>query len=121
APGPGSMPGAPEAFPADESVKHASARLSMPQVAPKPTKLRVGQRAPARDPVGEMSASPGRETTRCSFAEVIEVTPSPREEAGVSRFECPTCLAVREIKSKSGSTCGRQKHLSAYNGRNLYG
>lgn len=29
--------------------------LPMPQVAPKPTKPRVGQRAPERDPVGEMS------------------------------------------------------------------
>ena len=43
-----------------------------------------------------------RETTRCSFAEVIEVTPSQIEETGVSRFECPTCLAVREIKPKGG-------------------
>src|SRR5258708_1057872 len=41
-----------------------------------------------------------RETTRCSFAEVIEVTLFQIEDAGVSRFECPTCLPVREIKPK---------------------
>ena len=41
APAPESMPGVPQAFPADEIVEHASATLPMPQVAPKPTKLRL--------------------------------------------------------------------------------
>ncbi len=102
APTPGSMLGVPQAFLADEIVEHASATLPMPQVAPKPTKLRVGQRAPSRDPVGEMSAFSVREPTRCSFAEVIAVTPSQMGESGVSHFECPTCLAVREIKPRGG-------------------
>jgi len=35
-----------------------------------------------------------------SSTEVIEVTLSQMEEAGVSHFECPTCLAVRDIKPK---------------------
>jgi hypothetical protein len=74
----------------------------MPQVTPKPTKQRVGQRAPERDPVGEPSAFSVREPTRCSFAEVIAVTPSQMIEHGVSRFECPTCLAMREIKPRGG-------------------
>lgn len=74
----------------------------MPQVTPKPTKQRVGQRAPERDPVGETSAFSVREPTRCSFAEVIAVTPSQMIEHGVSRFECPTCLAVREIRPRGG-------------------
>jgi len=95
-------PGTPEAFHADEVVEPASATLPLPQVAPNPTHPRVGQRAPERDPVGETSAFSVRETTRCSFAEVIEVTSSQMEETGVSRFECPTCLAVREIKPKGG-------------------
>ncbi|WP_052569125.1 hypothetical protein [Ktedonobacter racemifer] len=56
APTPGSMPGAPHAGQADGIAEPASATLPMQQVAPKPTKLRVGQRAPERDPVGETSA-----------------------------------------------------------------
>jgi hypothetical protein len=75
--------------------------LRMPQVTPKPTKRRVGQRAPERDPVGETAPSSARQTARCPFTEVIEITLSQREEAGVSLFECPMCLAVRDIKSKA--------------------
>jgi hypothetical protein len=85
---------------AEQKVEAASASLPMPQVTPKPTQLRVGQRAPERDPVGEMSAPPARQATRCSFTEVIKITPIQMKEAGISRFECPTCLAVREIKPK---------------------
>jgi hypothetical protein len=96
-PAPGSMPGVPKAFQADEIVGPASA---MPQVAPKPSKPRVGQRAIARDPVGETAASSVRKVTGCSFTEVIEVTLSQMEEAQVSRFECPTCKAVRDIQPK---------------------
>jgi len=73
----------------------------MPHVSPKPTQPRVGHRAIARDPVGETSAFSVRKTARCSFTEVIEVTLSQMEEAGVSRFECPMCLAVRDIKPKA--------------------
>jgi hypothetical protein len=72
----------------------------MPQVAPKPTHPRVGQRAPGRDPVGETSALSVRKSAGCAFTDVIEVTLAQLEETGVSRFECPTCLAVREIKPK---------------------
>jgi len=77
------------------------ATVPMPQVTPKSTKRRVGQRAPERDPVGETSGAPVRKTTGCSFTEVIDVAHSQREEAEVSHFECPTCKAVREIKSKA--------------------
>jgi hypothetical protein len=31
------------------------------------------------------------------FTEVISVIPAQMEEAGVSLFECPTCLATRDI------------------------
>jgi hypothetical protein len=75
----------------------------MPQVSPKPTQPRVGQRAPERDPVGETSAPSVRKTAGCSFTEEISVTPAQIEEAGVSRFECPTCLAVRDIKPRGES------------------
>jgi hypothetical protein len=84
-PTPASMPGAPHAGQADEIVKHASATLPMPQVAPKPTQPRVGQRAVVRDPVGEASAFSVRESAGCSFTEAIEVTRSQMEETGVSR------------------------------------
>jgi hypothetical protein len=85
--------------PSTVQAEPASLSLSMPQVAPKPTRPGVGQRAPERDPVGT-SAPSVRKTTGCSFTEVIEVTFSQMKEAGVSRFECPTCLAVREITPK---------------------
>jgi DNA polymerase III delta prime subunit len=98
---PGSMPGAPEALQTDESTKPASAKLPVPQVSLKPTRPRVGQRALERDPVGT-SAPSVRRATGCSFTKVIEVTLSHVEEAGVSRFECPTCLAVRDIPPKGG-------------------
>ena len=61
---------------------------------------RVGQRAPERDLVGETSVAFVRKTAGCSFTEVIPVTLSQMEEAGVSRFECSTCKAVRDIKPK---------------------
>ena len=98
----GRMPGAPLPTGTEQEAEPVSATLPMPQVAPKPTKLRVGQRAPERDPVGETDILSVRKTAGCSFTEVISVTPSQMEEAGVSRFECPTCLAVRDIQPKGG-------------------
>jgi DNA polymerase III delta prime subunit len=56
-PMPGSIPGVSSAGQADEIAKPTSATLPMPQVAPKPSKPRVGQRAPERDPVGEAGGS----------------------------------------------------------------
>src|SRR5947209_2616760 len=47
-------------------------------------------------PPGESMRSRGRQAP----TEVIEVTLSQMEETGISRFECPTCLAVRDIKPK---------------------
>ncbi len=37
-----------------------------------------------------------------SDIDVIEVTLAQMEKAGVSRFECPMCLAVRDIQPKGG-------------------
>ena len=84
----------------EQATERVIATLPMPRVAPKPTKRRVGQRAPERDPVGEASAPVNRQATRCSFTEEIPVTLSQMEEAGVFRFECPTCLATQNIKPK---------------------
>ncbi|GHO56241.1 ATP-binding protein [Ktedonobacter robiniae] len=87
--------------PAEASVAEpASVTLPLPQVSPKPTQPRVGQRAPERDPVGRTSVPSARKTSGCSFIEAIPVTLVQIEEVGVSRFECPTCLAVRDIKPK---------------------
>jgi len=92
----------PHADQADKIKESTSATLPMPQVTPKPTKPRVGQRAPERDPVGN-APSPVQKSIGCSFTEVIPVTRAQAEEAGVSRFECPTCLATRNIPFTEGS------------------
>ncbi len=98
----GNMPGPPEAHQMDEIADPISATPPTPQVSPKPTQPHVGQRAPGRDPVGETSIPSVRKAATCSFTEVIEVTLARLEESGVSRFECPTCLAVRDIQPKGG-------------------
>jgi DNA polymerase III delta prime subunit len=95
-------PETPEAFQANETAEPAPTALPMPQVSPKLTLPRVGQRAPERDPVGETAASSVRKAIGCSFTEEIPVTLAQIKEAGVSRFECPTCLAVRDIPPKGG-------------------
>lgn len=92
--------GVPEAFQPTEIAQSASATLPMPQVSPKPTQPRVGQRAPERDSVGEIAAPSARKGIGCSFTEVIGVSLAQVKETGVSHFECPTCLAVRDIKPK---------------------
>jgi len=85
-----------------QETKSGTSHSPMPQVAPKPTQPRVGQRAPERDPIGEMSAPSVRKAIGCSFTEVIEVTLAQIEEAKISCFECPTCLATRDIQPKGG-------------------
>jgi hypothetical protein len=93
----GNGPELPDADPSKESI---SAALPLPQVSPKLTKPHVGLRAPERDPVGATSTPPVHKATGCSFTEVLEVTRSQMEEAGVSCFECPTCFATRDIQPK---------------------
>ena len=96
----GAPPGSPPAVQRGQETMSGGSSLPLPHVAPKPAKQRVGQRAPERDPVGETSAPDGGQAIGCSFTERISVTLSQIEEARVSLFECPTCLAVRDIKSK---------------------
>jgi DNA polymerase III delta prime subunit len=86
----------------EQAKDSTSAALPMPQVSLKPTQPHVGQRAPGRDPAGETSVSSVRKATTCSFTEEIPVTLAQIEEAGVSRFECSICLAVRDIQPKGG-------------------
>lgn len=101
-PAPGSISGEPPVDHTDETAEIASAIPPMPQVFPKPTPPRVGQRAPGRDPVGETIPPVVGKGLGCSFSEVIGVSLAQAEEAGVSHFECPTCLAVRFIPPKGG-------------------
>src|SRR5215469_1871725 len=96
----GSGPGMPPATQTKQDAKPASTTPPLPQVSPKPTQPHVGQRAPGRDPVGEASIPSMRKAAVCSFTEAIPVTLAQMEESGVSRFECPTCLAVRDSKPK---------------------
>ncbi len=98
-----SMPGPPHVTQTEQAPENVPASFPMPQVSPKPTKRRVGQRGSGRDPVGETASTSVRKATGCSFTEVIEVMLSQMEEAEVSRFECPTCLAVRDIQPKGES------------------
>ncbi len=96
----GSVPAMPPVPQTKQDAKPASTTPPLPQVSPKPTQPHVGQRAPERDPVGEASIPSVRKAAACAFTEDIPVTPAQMEEAGVSHFECPTCLAVRNIKPK---------------------
>src|SRR5215472_2408886 len=63
----GAQPGSLSAAQREQEAMSGETSLPLPQVTPKPTKQRVGQRAPERDPVGETSAFSVQETTRCSF------------------------------------------------------
>lgn len=93
----GNVPG-PSAAQTEQTKGNTSATPPMPQVSLKPTQPHVGQRAPGRDPAGGTSTPFVRKTAGCSFTEDISVRASQMKEAGVSHFECPTCLAVRDIK-----------------------
>jgi hypothetical protein len=64
-----------------------------PSLPPSPGGSRhVGERAAGRDPVGE--TPPEGESTKCSFAGTLSLSPRQMAEAGVSRIECPECLAM---------------------------
>jgi AAA domain len=87
----------------EQAVGSVPASTSLPQVAPKPSKARVGERRPKRDPVGEASATPTRTSTGCAFSGKIELLARQMEAEAVFHVECPECLAVREIHPKGDS------------------
>ncbi len=91
----GSMDDAPITTKTVQIPPHAAPSTLLPQISPKPTKTRVGERAPSRDPVGE--TTPGGEATKCSFVGVIELLARQMAEAGVSRIECPECLTMHTL------------------------
>ncbi|MFL5700938.1 MAG: ATP-binding protein [Ktedonobacteraceae bacterium] len=67
----------------------------------KPTKGRVGQRAPARDSVGETPPQEEK-ATRCAFSGVIGVTQNQMTAVSVAQVECPECGAMRTLHPQRG-------------------
>jgi AAA domain len=101
----GKMPEPPPTTPTGQAAESVptSKPLPLPQVAPKPTTARVGQRGPGRDPIGETSARQTRTSTGCAFSGKIELLARQMEAASVFHVECPECLAVREVHPKGDS------------------
>ena len=97
------MPGLQLHAQTEQAAVSVPASKSLPQVAPKPTKARVGQRSPRRDPIGETSALPPRTSIGCAFSGKIELLARQMEADSVFHVECPACLAVREIHPKGDS------------------
>jgi AAA domain len=56
---------------------------------------RVGQRAPARDPVG--GAAPAPLSPKCAFAGAIDIEPRRLQHRETHTIECPACGAVRTV------------------------
>ncbi len=91
----GSVDDAPIVPKTEQIPPHVAPSTLLPQISPKPTKTRVGERSPGRDPVGE--AQPEGGSTRCSFAGIIELSARQMAEARVSKVECPECLTMRAL------------------------
>ncbi len=76
---------------------------------------RVGQRAPRRDPVGDLT--PEEQTTRCPFAGAIELSPERITRTAIAKVECPVCGALRTLHPQGHTTVfpshpKRQKRLA---------
>ncbi len=59
---------------------------------PRPTNLRVGQRAPERDAVG--TTVQAKRPKKCSFAEEVSLSLAQLQQAGISKLQCPECSAT---------------------------
>lgn len=101
-PPPGSMPAPPPTLPVSQEARSGTARAPMPQVAPKPSQPRVGQRAPTRDPVGDLK--PEEPPTRCPFVGAIELSPEQLTLTAVAKVECPACGALRTLHPQGRAT-----------------
>ncbi len=64
-------------------------------VAKKPSKSRVGERAPRRDPVGNGRTED--DALKCSFSGVTGIAPARLAETGVHAVGCPECGAMRTL------------------------
>jgi len=94
-----SVLGGPLVVQTGQEAESISASLPLPQVAPKPTKLRVGQRAPERDPVGDQVRAPN--ALKCPFSSMLEITPQRFLDSGIFRVECPQCAAMRSVEMRN--------------------
>lgn len=63
---------------------------------------RVGQRAPRRDPVGDLT--PEEQPARCPFAGAIELSPERMAHTAVAKVECPACGALRTLHPQGHTT-----------------
>jgi len=75
-----------------------------PAARPAPSKRRrVGERAPARDRVGDaLRPSAAAKKPQCPFAGAIDLTPAQLRETPRVQVECPACGARRGIQPKQG-------------------
>lgn len=78
-----------------------TSHVPMPQIALHPPYPRVGQRAPRRDPVGDLK--PEEPSARCSFVGPLDLAPVRLVETGVTKVECPTCGALRTLHPQGGT------------------
>jgi hypothetical protein len=83
----GSILGSPHVAQTEQVPEKAALSLPLPQVSPKPTKTRVGERAPSRDPVGETRQE--EKSAKCSFGGVIDLAPDAFTQAGVFKSGVP--------------------------------
>jgi hypothetical protein len=67
-----------------------------PDARPKPpSRRRVGERVPSRDPVG--GDTPEVHATHCAFAGAVDVEPARLLHTAIRAMECPVCGAVRTV------------------------
>jgi hypothetical protein len=81
-------------------------RTVPPTTAQEPTAQaaagRVGQRAPRRDPVGDLTSE--EQQARCSFAGAIELSPERIAQTAVAKVACPVCGALRTLRPQGHTT-----------------
>ncbi len=81
---------------AEADPASSSAAVLRAEPARKTTKERVGERAPARDPVGETKCQ--EKAITCLFSGAVDVEPVHMSQTGISKVECPQCHAVRTVR-----------------------
>ena len=108
----------------------SNASLEMPPLTPtrdkeppRPSRRRVGERAPGRDPVGggESEANP----TKCSFSGALLLLFGDLQQGAISHIECTTCGAVRNIphheKAPPGKTVSFPSHPKCLTSTSYHG
>ena len=81
----------------DASLTEQSHTPKTVTVAKKPPTNRVGERAPRRDPVGQVRTED--DALKCSFSGVTGIPPDRLAQTGVHSVGCPECGAMRTLQS----------------------